>query len=123
MRRVTARSALGELSEMGFLEIRTMARTGEIYIEDEILDPDVLSDVSTMARIYMISDVCHGFVYSSRRPRFAFGERNARKVLEWRWSASGSAGRRWIRSRFRLIGDGYSELLEDIVGAAVDDEG
>lgn len=117
--RVGAADLLAVLTERSLTEIRRMAETGEVYVEDEVLDPHAPADVDALARMHLLADVTHGFANVLRSGAFR-RERAARHALRWRWSATSESGRRWIRSRLALHGPRHAAALTHLVGPAAD---
>ncbi len=117
-----AADLLAVLTERSLIEIRRMAETGELYVEDEVLDPHVPADVDALARVHLLADVTHGFANVLRASAFRRG-RAARHALRWRWSATSESGRRWMRSRLALHGPRHVAALTQLVGPGADASG
>ncbi|WP_309134109.1 hypothetical protein [Cellulomonas sp.] len=99
-----------------------MAETGELHVEDEVLDPHAPADVDPLARMHLLADVTHGFANVLRMSAFR-RERAARHALRWRWSATSESGRRWMRSRLALHSPGHAAALTHLVGTGADASG
>lgn len=118
-RRVSAVDLLAVLTERSLIEIRRMAETGELYVEDEELNPHESADVNALARMHLLADIAHGFANVLRMSAFRRG-RAARHALRWRWSATSESGRRWMTSRLALRSPGHAAALRALVESAAD---
>lgn len=120
-RRVRASDLLALFTERAVIEVRWMAGAGELYVENEELDPAVEADVDVLARIRLLTDITHGFAnvlgMNPLRRR-----RAARQALSWRWSVTGESGHRWMRARAGVWSPGHLATLEDIVGREIQAE-
>lgn len=118
-RQVGPLDVIAVLTERALVEIRWMAETGEVYVEDERLDPDSPSDVDALARMHLVADVTHGFANVLRMGAVRRGHA-ARDALRWRWSATSGSGRRWMASRLALTSPRHVAALRAVVGEVAD---
>ncbi|MFC8192367.1 hypothetical protein ACFUMH_11990 [Cellulomonas sp. NPDC057328] len=107
------------LTERSLIEIRRMGEAGELYVEDEELDPHEPADVDVLARMHLLADITHGFANVLRMSPLR-RRRAARHALRWRWAATSEPGRRWMTSRLALRSPGHAATLKALVESGAD---
>lgn len=106
---VDATDAVAVLLVAGLLEIRTLAK----HAPAENGLPD---EGAVLARVLMISEVCHSFPVTADGSR-TMRKRRAAHALAWRYSCSGADARHWIRESLRDRGQEYERALDAALNA------
>lgn len=100
------------LIQIGIVEIRAMAATGEVLAAGKDADPQSPYDTEFVARINMIADVCHELTAIFLEEDLQAREQIAATALSYRWSVAIPEARRWMRSRLAQLGEEYLHLLD-----------
>ncbi|MCC2320791.1 hypothetical protein [Cellulomonas xiejunii] len=113
----SARDLVALLTRRALVDCRRLAGSvsGDLYVEDERLDPRVASDVQPLARIHLLTEIVQGFPRVLRMTP-ARGERAALDALRRSWAATTASGRRWITARAATEGPRHLATLRAIVG-------
>ncbi|MFC8192360.1 hypothetical protein ACFUMH_11955 [Cellulomonas sp. NPDC057328] len=107
------------LTEQSLIEIRRMGEAGEMYVEDEELDPRESADVDALARMHLLADITHGFPNVLRMSPLR-RRRAAQHAVRWRWVATIEPGRRWMASRLALRSSAHAAVLWALVASRAD---
>ncbi|MFG2924363.1 hypothetical protein ACGFYA_23030 [Streptomyces sp. NPDC048305] len=93
----------------GLLEIRSLAR--QTPAENGLPDKEAV-----LARVLMISEVCHSFPATADSSR-ALRERRAVHALAWRYECSDADAKQWIRESLQDRGQEYVQALDVVLKA------